>query len=211
MPVFNIKGKVFTTAAVDIIDHNPSSTTSKSAFHGTGIFIFQHPMKDNIGIRRDELILPIHLPKSKKVTELPAADMNMKPAYIKTKLEPLILPDDITNILNHDFLFMSEIVMTNSDDDHDDLSPCNHEEADTMIFVHIKSAAEKGDADMELTEAFVVVMYDRTTTTFDINESRLELVARKQDSMTPFHPLELHCLSIPNELHTKVAMYRDRQ
>ena len=34
--------------------------------------------------------------------------------------------------------------MTNSDYDHDDLSPCNQEEADTMIFVHIKSAAEKG-------------------------------------------------------------------
>ncbi|VDI46183.1 Hypothetical predicted protein [Mytilus galloprovincialis] len=33
---------------------------------------------------------------------------------------------------------------------------------------------------MELIEAFVVVMYDRTTTTFDINESRLELFARKQ-------------------------------
>ncbi|VDI67729.1 Hypothetical predicted protein [Mytilus galloprovincialis] len=33
---------------------------------------------------------------------------------------------------------------------------------------------------MELIEAFVVVMYDRTTTTFDINESSLELFARKQ-------------------------------
>ena len=33
---------LFTTAAVDNIDHNPSSTTSKSSFHGTGISIFQH-------------------------------------------------------------------------------------------------------------------------------------------------------------------------
>ena len=33
---------LFTTAAVDKIDHNPSSTTSKSSFHGTGISIFQH-------------------------------------------------------------------------------------------------------------------------------------------------------------------------
>ncbi|VDI46182.1 Hypothetical predicted protein [Mytilus galloprovincialis] len=62
-----LKGKVFTTAAVDNIDHNPSSTTSKSSFHGTGISIFQHPMKDNIGVRRDELMLPTHKPKSKKV------------------------------------------------------------------------------------------------------------------------------------------------
>ena len=43
-----LQGKVFTTAAVDNIDHNPSSTTSKSSFHGTGISIFQHPMKENV-------------------------------------------------------------------------------------------------------------------------------------------------------------------
>ncbi|VDI15847.1 Hypothetical predicted protein [Mytilus galloprovincialis] len=49
MPAF-IKGQMFTTAAVDNIDHNPSSTTSKSSFHGTGISIFQHPIKDNIGV-----------------------------------------------------------------------------------------------------------------------------------------------------------------
>ncbi|VDH98295.1 Hypothetical predicted protein [Mytilus galloprovincialis] len=95
---------VFTTAAVDNIDPNPSSTTSRSSFHGTGISIFQHPMKDNISVRRDELILLTHKTKSKKVVpELPAAFMNMKTAYLKTKPEPLILPDDINNILNHDY------------------------------------------------------------------------------------------------------------
>ncbi|VDI11385.1 Hypothetical predicted protein, partial [Mytilus galloprovincialis] len=102
-----LKSNVVTTAAVDNIDHNPSSTTPKSSFHETEISIFQHPMKDNIGVRRDELILPTHKPKSKKVPKLPAAYMNMKPAYLKTKPEPLILSDDITNILNHDYLFMN--------------------------------------------------------------------------------------------------------
>ena len=38
-----LKSKVFTSAAVDNIDHNPTSTTSKSAFHGTGISLIQHP------------------------------------------------------------------------------------------------------------------------------------------------------------------------
>ncbi|CAH3023090.1 unnamed protein product [Porites evermanni] len=31
---------VFTTAAMDNIDHNPSSTTAQGAFHGTGISLF---------------------------------------------------------------------------------------------------------------------------------------------------------------------------
>ena len=34
---------LFTSAAIDNIDHNPSSNTAKSSFHGTSISIFQHP------------------------------------------------------------------------------------------------------------------------------------------------------------------------
>ncbi len=33
---------LFTTAAMDNIDHNPSSTTATDALHGTGISLFQH-------------------------------------------------------------------------------------------------------------------------------------------------------------------------
>ena len=34
---------VFTTAAIDNIDHNPTSATSTDSFHGTSITIIQHP------------------------------------------------------------------------------------------------------------------------------------------------------------------------
>jgi hypothetical protein len=34
---------VFTTAAIDNIDHNPSSTTSTDSFHGSSVTIIQHP------------------------------------------------------------------------------------------------------------------------------------------------------------------------
>lgn len=33
----------FTTAAIDNIDHDPSSTGAKSSFYGTSVSIFQHP------------------------------------------------------------------------------------------------------------------------------------------------------------------------
>ena len=33
----------FTSAAIDNIDHSPSSNTAKSSFHGTSISIFKHP------------------------------------------------------------------------------------------------------------------------------------------------------------------------
>ncbi len=32
-----LRGDVFTSAAIDNIDHNPSSTTAHDSFHGTGI------------------------------------------------------------------------------------------------------------------------------------------------------------------------------
>ena len=45
-----LKCSLFTTAAVDNIDHNPSSTSSHDAFHGTCISLFQHPDSDNSGV-----------------------------------------------------------------------------------------------------------------------------------------------------------------
>ena len=47
-----LRGNVFTTAAVDNIDHNPSSTTAKKSFHSTEISLFQHPSFAEEGLSR---------------------------------------------------------------------------------------------------------------------------------------------------------------
>jgi len=52
-----MRGMVFTTAAVDNIDHNPSSTTSKQSFHGTAISLVQHPAFHGAGVDRGINIL----------------------------------------------------------------------------------------------------------------------------------------------------------
>lgn len=52
----NLRSNLFTTAAVDNIDHNPSSTTATDSFHGTGISLFQHPDADNTGEDRGTII-----------------------------------------------------------------------------------------------------------------------------------------------------------
>ena len=36
---------LFTLAAIDNIDHNPSSSTAQNSFHGTSISIFQYPQE----------------------------------------------------------------------------------------------------------------------------------------------------------------------
>ena len=43
---------LFTTAGVDNIDHNPTSTTSTDSFHGTVISLAQHSTQDNKGVDR---------------------------------------------------------------------------------------------------------------------------------------------------------------
>ncbi len=40
---------LFTTAAVDNIDYNPTSATAKESFHGTGISLIQHPSRMSEG------------------------------------------------------------------------------------------------------------------------------------------------------------------
>eukprot|EP00112_Aurelia_sp_Birch-Aquarium-sp1_P011754 Seg2473.4 transcript_id=Seg2473.4/GoldUCD/mRNA.D3Y31 product="hypothetical protein" protein_id=Seg2473.4/GoldUCD/D3Y31 len=45
----SLRRNVFTTAVVDNIDHNPSSTTAKDSFHGTSISILQHQGSESEG------------------------------------------------------------------------------------------------------------------------------------------------------------------
>ena len=65
-----LQNGVFTTAAIDNIDHNPSSTTATDAFHGTSISIFQHPEEEQIekvftlDREIDKMNIPLELPES---------------------------------------------------------------------------------------------------------------------------------------------------
>ena len=63
VPVCLRKG-IFSICALDNIDHNPSSTTATSSFHGTGISIFQLPTQSNLGESR----LPLKIPPSETGT-----------------------------------------------------------------------------------------------------------------------------------------------
>ncbi|VDI23539.1 Hypothetical predicted protein [Mytilus galloprovincialis] len=101
-----LKKGLFTTAAVDNIDHNPSSTTAKTSFHGTGISIFQHPSDDISGIERGELILG-NRSNSRQVSSLPDTYANVRPAYLKTKPKPPNSPDTILKLTDHDYLKQS--------------------------------------------------------------------------------------------------------
>ena len=48
-----LKHGLFTTGAVDNIDHNPSYTTAHYSLYGTGISLFQHPDENFYGVMQD--------------------------------------------------------------------------------------------------------------------------------------------------------------
>ncbi|CAB3988975.1 Hypothetical predicted protein [Paramuricea clavata] len=100
----------------------------------------------------------------------------------------------------------TEEVVTFGDIDHHNLAPCNHEEADTRILLHVKNAVDCGhrkagkvnipsllnsvrlslcnqdDPSEDLlnaVERYVVLLYDKTTSLSNVNEARRHLFTKK--------------------------------
>ena len=85
-----LKG-VFTTAAVDNIDHNPSSVTAQGAFHGTGTSLFQHPTSDAPGEEREMVSIENQPSKTKRLARLPDSYTAVRPVILPKK-EPDVPP-----------------------------------------------------------------------------------------------------------------------
>ena len=84
-------GGVFTTSAVDNIDYNPSSTTSKESFHGTGISLFQHLVLDSEGLERN-VTTGAKLQSSKSVDNLPCFYTDVSPVTDSIKISYMSTP-----------------------------------------------------------------------------------------------------------------------
>ena len=100
-----LRKNIFTTAVYDSIDHNPSSTTAKEAFHGTGISVFQHPDYNNLGTEREKI--PYNNSLSEESVELPGENTTLFPAcFLKNEI---LVPE--INVWNpKDSTFTAEIM-----------------------------------------------------------------------------------------------------
>ena len=85
-----LRFSLFTTAAVDNIDHNPSSTTAKGSLHGMEISLFQHPSENSTGEDRGVIILDETV-ETKKLTPLPGQYSDVPPSVLPNR-EP-VLPE----------------------------------------------------------------------------------------------------------------------
>ena len=85
-----MRGEVFTTAAVDNIDHNPSATTSKDSFHGTAISLIQHPSYTGEGVNQSIVVaLESGDAWCKTVAPLPDYHTDVPPVTSSIKKSPV--------------------------------------------------------------------------------------------------------------------------
>ena len=96
-----MRAGVFTTAAVDNIDHNPSATTAKDSFHGTGISLLQHPTFAEEGVDRGIVIIEGHA-GSKPVNQLPHFYTDVPPVTSSVK-SSAVPTTSVTSLKREDF------------------------------------------------------------------------------------------------------------
>ena len=89
-----LKERLFTTAAVDNIDYNPSSTTASGSFHGTGISLFQHPCNEDGDHFLNELgKLNFMKGSQKSIDPLPAFYTTIPP--ISHRSSSIVVPEGV--------------------------------------------------------------------------------------------------------------------
>lgn len=79
-----LKKSIFTTGNVDNIDHDTSSRTAKSSFHGTAITLTQHPSEHTDGIERRQVKIHTGATKAKVISPLPESYTNMENVTLST-------------------------------------------------------------------------------------------------------------------------------
>ena len=81
----SLRTNLFTTHAVDNIDHDPSSRTAKDSWHGTAISACQHRANKDDGSIRPAIEVQKDKLKTKTLKQLPAEYTTISPYVLKTK------------------------------------------------------------------------------------------------------------------------------
>ncbi len=83
-----LQSNVHTSAAVDNIDHNPSSTTADDSLHGTALSLMQHPSCTGEGVDRGVVIIGGNA-ISRTITPLPHFYTDVPPV---TSVKQITIP-----------------------------------------------------------------------------------------------------------------------
>ena len=94
-----LRDGVFTTAAIDNLDHNPSSTSSQDSFHGTAISLVQHPTIESPGTERSTNVFDSDSSStSKKISALPTYYTDVPPLTLPSST--IVVPSTSAQLLS---------------------------------------------------------------------------------------------------------------
>ena len=127
-----LRKALFTTAAIDNIDHNTSSATAHGSFHGTGISLFQNLSSDEYGIERTEVRMEqIQALPTKSVCPLPDWYAEVPPCILTCEKPsvPLVTQQDkvdrkvLTQTLKEEHHWLEKVRISTTSDDYDGETP----------------------------------------------------------------------------------------
>ena len=95
------------------------------------------------------------------------------------------IPETVTNIV----ATVEDKVISNTDMDKSNIEPCNHEEADTRLLLHVLDGAKSGIKKISIitVDTDVVVIALRHFSSFDIEELWIEFGVGKFRRFFPIH------------------------
>ena len=108
----HLKTNIFTTAAVDNIDHNPSSTSARSSFHGTGLSLHQHPDSAILGVALPDFVFPDNA-QAKQSFALPESYSHV-PFVRLLSDEPAVPTTDVESISGASTVVADDFVWLNN-------------------------------------------------------------------------------------------------
>lgn len=89
----HLRTGLFTVGAVDNIDHDPSSTTAKTSFHGTGMSLFQLPTINELGTSQVVSSETQLCGDQRNISYLPEYYANVPPVIVSLKVAEVPQPN----------------------------------------------------------------------------------------------------------------------
>lgn len=88
----NLRWQIFTVAALDNLDHNPTSRTASSSFHGIGISLFQFLISEKPGLSQECLKINSKISGESSIVEpiLPHSYISVPPVGRNLVTQPRV-------------------------------------------------------------------------------------------------------------------------
>lgn len=180
----NLRTNVFTTAAVDNIDHNPTSTSARGSFHGTGISLMQHPDKACDGLERNTVTVRDRN-EGTRVLSLPDFYTNIAPTSFRCERPEV---PSITGALTSSGALLPNAMLAEQswlETVRNQLSICDTDESLHNISWSAYHASREEQKPIYLTVSAMLPLFQESAHTVSMIRHSIDIVSRAVHNLNP--------------------------